>query len=335
MPKRPLKVVVTGGAGFIGSHLSDALLRRGHEVICVDDLSKGTTANLAHLTGQGNFGFKKLDIRDLKALQAVGRGCDVVVHLAAAKIARYESALNSLTLNLEGAHAALELARENKAKFVLGSTSDVYGKSPDLPFREDADLVLGPSTSRRWAYAVTKLCDEHMAYAYQDEFGLPVTILRFFGAYGERQYLNWWGGPQGVFLEAIATGQPIEIHGDGNQTRCFIHVDDLAEGIARAVERDESTGEIVNLGTAEEISVLGLAQLMHELSGVEDELKLQFVPYSSFTKNYEDVRRRVPDMTKMHDLLGFKPQVDLRVGLSRLWRWYRTRPVTASSAATR
>jgi len=204
-----MRVVVTGGAGFIGSHLVDVLLARGCEVICVDDLSKGSLSNVAHHSDNDRFRFVQLDIRDWKQLETAGRGSDAVVHLAAAKIARYDSAFHSLGINLEGARSALELARVNKAKFVLGSTSDVYGKNPSLPFSEDSDLVIGPSTSRRWAYAVSKLCDEHLAFAYQDEFELPITILRFFGAYGDRQYLNWWGGPQGVFLQAIAQGAPV------------------------------------------------------------------------------------------------------------------------------
>lgn len=320
-----MRIVITGGAGFIGSHLSDTLLARGHEVVCIDDLSKGSLSNIAHHSDDARFRFEELDIRRLDLLDEAGRGCNAVVHLAAAKIARYDSALHSLGINLEGARAALELARANGAKFVLGSTSDVYGKNPSLPFREDSDLVIGPSTSRRWAYAVSKLCDEHLAFAYQDEFDLPISILRFFGAYGDRQYLNWWGGPQGVFLQAIAQGAPVEIHGDGSQSRCFIHVSDLVEGIARAIERDETVGEILNLGNDEEISIVGLARLMHELSGASQELRLEFIPYSSFTTNYEDVRRRIPDMTKMRDLLGFEPQVDLRQGTAMLWDWYRSR----------
>ncbi len=320
-----MRVVITGGAGFIGSHLVDTLLARGLEVVCVDDLSKGSLDNVAHHSDDKRFRFVQLDIRNRRRLEEEGRGCAVVVHLAAAKIARYDSAFHSLEINLEGARAALELARINNAKFVLGSTSDVYGKNPSLPFGEDSDLVIGPSTSRRWSYAVSKLCDEHLAFAYEDEFDLPICILRFFGAYGARQYLEWWGGPQGVFLRAIAEGAPVEIHGDGSQSRCFIHVSDLVEGIARAVERDQTVGEIVNIGNDEEITILELARLMHELSGTARDLQLDFVPYTAFTANYEDVRRRIPDTTKMRALLEFEPQVDLRRGIAMLWDWYRMR----------
>ena len=320
-----MKALVTGGAGFIGSHLIDALLARKWEVVCVDDLSKGPIANLEHNIGRDGFEFVELDCRDAREMQRLGEGAGVVVHLAATKIPRYESAFGNLKINLEGSTVALEVARASGAKFVLASTSDVYGKSPDLPFREDGDLVIGASTTRRWAYAITKLCDEHMAFAYQDEFGIPVTLLRFFGCYGERQYLNWWGGPQGVFLEAIANGEAIEVHGDGSQTRCFTHVADLVEATARAIERDEANGEIINIGSDVEISILGLAELMHELSGAGGEPKIELVPYESFTRDYQDVMRRIPDLTKQREILGFTPQINEAEGIRRLWSWYRER----------
>jgi UDP-glucose 4-epimerase len=320
-----VKALITGGAGFIGSHLSTILLDRDHEVICVDDLSKGPASNLDHVRDRPGFEFVQMDIRDLERLVEVGRDVDVVVHLAAAKIARYSSAYDNLTINLEGARCALELARRAEAKLVLASTSDVYGKNPELPFAETDNLVIGPSTSRRWAYAVTKLCDEHMAYAYADEFGVPVVLLRFFGAYGERQYLNWWGGPQGVFLTAIDKGEPVQIHGDGSQTRCFVYVSDLAEGIARAVERPQADGEILNIGTDEEVSILELARLIHAASGVGGDLNAEFIGYENFTKDYEDVQRRVPDLTKMRRVLELDEMVGLDEGIARLWSWYRAR----------
>lgn len=318
-----MKTVITGGAGFIGSHLIDELLDRGHQVTCIDDLSAGSLANVHHHLSNPRFRFLKFDIEEVPHLLDAGRDCDVVVHLAAKKIPRYSTAYATLTTNSDGARAALELARQNRARFVLASTSDVYGKSAALPFREDGDLCIGPSTSRRWAYAVSKLFDEHLALAYQDEFGLDVVILRFFGAYGERQHLSWWGGPQGVFLEAIDQRQPIEIHGDGLQSRCFIHVRDTAFAVAQAVERPEAIGEIINIGTDEEISIIDLARLMHRLSGVGGEPLLRFVPYRSLSTNYEDVRRRVPDLARMREVLACEPAVDLETGIRRLWEWYR------------
>ena len=320
-----MRILITGGAGFIGSHLADNMLDRGHSVVAIDDLSKGSVANIEHLSEKSAFTFVRADVRDRSALLEAARGAEVIVHLAAAKIPRYDSALWTITTNLDGTRAALDAAHTNKAKFVLASTSDVYGRSPAPRFAEDGDLVLGPSTSRRWSYAATKLCDEHLTLAYKEEFGLRVSILRLFGTYGPRQYLNWWGGPQGVFLEAITRGHPIEVHGDGTQTRCFIYVTDLVEGIARAAERDAANGEILNLGRDEEISISQLARLMFAIANDSGEPQIQYIPYESFGGNYQDVLRRVPDLTKMLRVLDFESSVSLREGLERLWAWYRTR----------
>ena len=317
-----MKALLTGGAGFIGSHLTDNLLERGWAVTGVDNLSKGRTSNIEHVLDRDDYEFVEMDCRELDRMLELGEGADVVVNLAATKIPRYGSALDNLTVNLQANRTALEVAHQSKAKFVLASTSDVYGKNPQLPFREDGDSVIGPSTTPRWSYGVTKLTDEHMAFAYQDEYQLPVTILRFFGSYGERQYLNWWGGPQGVFLEAISNGEPIEVHGDGSQTRCFTHIDDMVEATARAIERPEANGEIINVGNDQEITIKDLAVLMHELSGVGGEPNIQLVPYESFSRDYQDVLRRIPDLTKQRELLGFTPQISLEEGTRRLWAWY-------------
>jgi UDP-glucose 4-epimerase len=319
-----VKALVVGGAGFIGSHACDLLLARGHSVVVVDDLSKGRLENIEHHGGDPRFEFRRLDARDGTALIELAEGCDVILDLAARKIPRYGSALETVTVNLDIARAVLEAARATEAKCVLASTSDVYGTSRALPFREDGDCLIGPSTSRRWAYAASKLAVEHLALGYQAEHGVPVVLLRYFGTYGDRQYLDWWGGPQGVFLEAIAAGRPLEIHGDGSQTRCFVHVSDLALATALAMERGEANGQILNVGTDEEVSIADLARLMHALSGAGGEPRIELIPYESFGGSYEDVQRRVPDLTKSRELLGFEAAVPLREGLGRLWDWYRS-----------
>jgi UDP-glucose 4-epimerase len=318
-----MKALITGGAGFIGSHLTDSLLARGWELASVDDLSKGRREVIEDNFGREDYEFVEMDCRDTERLVALGEGADVVIHLAATKIPREGNRLGNVINNLEGGRSALEAARRNRARYVLASTSDVYGNRPDLPFTEDGICVTGPSTVPRWAYGIGKLADEHMAFGYAEEYGLAVTILRFFGSYGERQYLNWWGGPQGVFLEAISKGEPMTVHGDGSQTRCFTHIDDMTEATARAVER-EVNGEIINIGNDEEISIKGLAELMHRVSGVGGEPRIQMVPYENVAAGvYQDVQRRKPDLTKQKEVLGFTPQVDLETGVKRLWEWYR------------
>lgn len=197
-----------------------------------------------------------------------------IIHLAALKIPRYSSAYKTLLINMQGTKNVLDLALLKDVKVIIDSTSDVYGKNPQLPFREDSDLLLGTSTSRRWAYAVSKLFDEHLAFAYQDEFNLEIVILRYFRTYGERQYLKLVRWTSEGFLEAIFKDKPLEIHGDGSQTGCFIYIKDTAEATVRAVEREEAVGEIINIGTEEEINILDLANLIYKLSGVRYEIRI-------------------------------------------------------------
>jgi len=318
-----VKIAVLGGAGFIGSHLVDVLMRERHEVIVIDNLSKGRLENIEHHSGKPGFEFYQDDILKRSRLFDLVPEADAVVHLVAHKIPRYESALRTLTLNIAGTLNAIDLARDRHARFVLASTSDVYGKSPDQPLREDGDSVLGRSTSRRWAYAVSKLYDEHLTMAYGDEFGLDFIILRYFGTYGERQYLDWWGGPQGVFIDAVMRGLEVEIHGDGSQTRSFCYVKDAAEATCLAITRKEALGQVINIGNPEEISILDLALVIHRLSEVGGKPRIKMVPYESFTANYEDVMRRVPDISRMRQVLGYEPKVGLVEGLLRTIAWYR------------
>ncbi|MFZ3115586.1 MAG: GDP-mannose 4,6-dehydratase [Syntrophales bacterium] len=318
-----MDVLVTGGAGFIGSHVCDILIERGYNVLCIDNLSSGSLNNIKHNLANPRFQFKKLDILEKNVLFQEAGPVDAILHLAAYKIPRYSSAINTLTINSQGTANVLELARMKEAKFIISSTSDVYGKSSQMPFHETNDLVLGPSTSRRWAYAASKLFDEHLAFAYQDEYNLRIVILRYFGTYGERQYLNWWGGPQGVFLEKIFKAEPLEIHGDGTQTRCFTYVKDTAEATVRAIETKEAEGEIINIGAEEEISILALADLMYKFSGVSSALDVKYVPYATFSKNYEDVKKRIPSIEKMNKILGYQPKVNLEEGLKNLLDWYK------------
>jgi UDP-glucose 4-epimerase len=318
------KIVITGAAGFIGSHLCDALLARGYQVVAIDNLAMGRLENIQHNLANERFSFAQEDVRNLEALRQLSGGAAVLVHLAAYKIPRYGNTLETLLINEAGGHHVLDVARELNCKVVLASTSDVYGMNPNLPFREDGELVIGPSDVRRWAYAISKLFDEHLCFAYQEAYRLPVVVLRFFGSYGPRHHLSWWGGPQSVFMTQILRGEEVDIHGDGSQTRSFTYIDDTINGIVASIEHDEANGHIINLGSTHEISILDLAHLIHQLIGTSDPLRLKFVPYSSFTGGkYQDVMRRVPDVSKAREILGVEAKVDLEEGLRRTLVWHR------------
>jgi UDP-glucose 4-epimerase len=316
-------VMITGVAGFLGSHLADVLLERGCHVIGIDNLSHGALQNMHLALSNRNFEFHQLDVCDLDAVRRASAGATAIAHLAAFKIPRYGKAIDTLLINSQGSHNMLQLAVERKAKFLLASTSDVYGKNPNLPFSEDDDSVLGSSTIARWAYASSKLFDEHLTFAFADAYGIPVSVVRIFGSYGPRQNLTWWGGPQSVFIEAILRGQSIPIHGDGLQTRSFTYVSDTVRGIAAVLE-DGPSGEIFNIGSTHEITIVDLAKMIHRLSGSDDRLELTFIPYNDINGcKYEDVRRRVPDVRKANRVLGFEARVSLEDGLRRTIEWQR------------
>ncbi len=318
-------ILVTGAAGFLGSHLCDSLLARGHRVIGVDDLSHGKQENLAEALVNPRFSFHVLDVTDAAKLRAVSKGVDTIAHLAAFKIPRYGGRMQTLLINSEGSLNVLRLAADLKAKFVFTSTSDVYGKNPDVPFSETSSSVIGASTVPRWAYAVSKLFDEHLAFAFKEDHNIPVTVLRIFGSYGPRHHLSWWGGPQSVFIDAILRNEVIPIHGDGQQTRSFTFVSDTVSGITSAIENEAANNQIINIGSTHEITILELAHTIHRLADMPEPLRLEFIPYQQISsgREYEDVRRRVPDTTKAKQLLGFAAKVALEDGLLHTIEWQK------------
>jgi UDP-glucose 4-epimerase len=325
MKTPPAKILLTGAAGFLGSHLLDKLLAAGHGVVGIDNLSMGKLENIAAHLNNAAFRFLPRDITDPAAFRDLPTDFDCVVHMAAFKIPRYGNALGTLRINSRGTENVLEFAKENRSKVVLASTSDVYGRNRNVPFREDDECVIGSSKVARWGYAVSKLFDEHLAFAYQESFGLPVTILRFFGSYGARQHLSWWGGPQAVFIDAVLNDREVPIHGDGLQTRSFTYVSDTVEGIYAAIVTAEANGEVFNIGSTHEITILDLAKTVKRLCNTPGDLKLRFVPYESFTgRSYEDVRRRVPDVSRCERILGVKATVGLEEGLARTIEWQRS-----------
>jgi UDP-glucose 4-epimerase len=339
MTSSPGKVLITGVAGFLGSHLLDRFLVDGHTVVGIDNLSMGSRANLAHQLTNPRFQFLEKDVVDASTFAQLGTDFDRIVHLAAFKIPRYGKAIDTLRINYQGTDNVLQFASKVGCKCVIASTSDIYGRNPKLPFAEDDDSVIGSSKVARWSYAVSKLFDEHLAFAYQDSNGIPVTVLRFFGSYGPRQHLSWWGGPQSVFIEAALLGKEIPIHGDGMQTRSFTYVSDTVEGIYAAAMKPEANGEVFNIGSTHEITILDLARIIHRLSGAPGEANIRFVPYESFTgKAYEDVRRRVPDVTRCAQVLGVTAKVGLEEGLLKTIAWQRRitqSPAPAVLAAAR
>jgi len=315
-----MKILVTGVAGFIGSNLAIGLLARGHQVVGVDNMSQGEKLNVAGFESNPSYEFHEIDIRDRAAMLAAAQGCNVVVHLAAYKIPRYSDALETLQINAHGSESVLEAARQVSAKVVAASTSDVYGKNPAVPFTEESNLVIGNPDVKRWAYAISKMFEEQLLFAYKERFGTKVVAMRFFGGYGPHQNLSWWGGPQSVFIDAALDNKEIEVHGDGLQTRSFTYISDHVDGIIRCVEMEAADGLVFNLGNTREITIIDLARMIWGLVRGKEEPKITLRPYSTFGK-YEDVMRRVPDITRARTLLGFEPKVDLEAGLDTTIEW--------------
>lgn len=325
MKSNTKKVLVTGVAGFLGSNLLSKLLQEGHQVVGIDNLSMGRLENIELNQAHESFTFLQSDILDKATFDDLAKDFDVIIHLAAFKIPRYGNAVDTLIINSKGSENVLEFARSISCKCVLASTSDVYGMSPDLPFVEDGNCVIGDSKVPRWAYAVSKLFDEHLALAYMEDYGFPVVLLRFFGSYGPNQHLSWWGGPQSVFIDCILNNKTIPIHGDGSQTRTFTYVEDTVEGIYAAAMKPEADGEIFNIGANQEITILELAKILNRISNEPTESKIEFIPYDEISsgRKYQDVMKRVPDTSKAEKLLGVKAKIGLEEGLRRTFEWQK------------
>jgi UDP-glucose 4-epimerase len=315
-----MKILITGVAGFIGSNVAAALLEKGYHVVGLDNMSQGDKLNMASFIDHERFEMHYVDIRDESELKKAARGCKKMLHLAAYKIPRYTDALDTLLINSAGSENVLKAAIEQNAKVVAASTSDVYGKNPKVPFTEDSDLVMGNPDVRRWAYAISKMFEEQMLFAYQQRYGIPFVAMRFFGGYGPNQNLTWWGGPQSVFINKALDDEEIEVHGDGSQTRSFTYVSDHVDGIVRCIEMDAANNMVFNLGNTFEITILDLAKLIWRLVRGDSAPKVKLIPYQTFGK-YEDVMRRIPDITRARTKLGFEPRVDLEEGLRRTIAW--------------
>jgi UDP-glucose 4-epimerase len=315
-----MRFLITGGAGFLGSHLSDALLEQGHDVTILDSASD---LKVRHQLGNPKFRYVRDSILNREILEGLVGWCDVVYHLAAVVgVEHYVGdPYQVLNINVNGTQAVLQVAFKAHKKVVFSSTSEVYGKSSVVPFKEDGDRLLGSTRIDRWCYSTSKAIGEHFCFAFH-KLGLPVVVVRYFNVYGPRLDQMDVGRVITIFLGQVLRGEPVTVIGDGRQTRSFTYVEDAIRATVEAGSKEDAVGEIINIGTDDEISIEELALMMVRLAGSRS--SLVFVPQESvYGNSYEDIRRRVPDIQKMRRILGVSPQITLEEGLRRTIEWFR------------
>jgi UDP-glucose 4-epimerase len=311
-----MRHLITGGAGFIGSHLSDELLARGDEVHVLDDLSTGSIENIRHLKGRPGFDYTIESLNNTAIVAELVDDADVVYHLAAAVGVQLivESPVRTIETNVHCTEIVLAQASKKKKPVFVASTSEVYGKSRDLPYREDGDLMLGPTVRGRWSYACSKALDEFLAIAHWKERKLPTVVGRLFNTVGPRQ-TGRYGMVIPNFVRQAVAGEPLTVFGDGTQSRCFCHVSDVVRALADLMRRDDAYGEVFNIGADEEISILDLARQVQRMTGSKSEITI--VPYEeAYEPGFEDMQRRIPDTSKIRSLLGWHPTKSLAEILS-------------------
>jgi len=316
-------ILVTGGAGFIGSHLCELLVHKGFHVVAIDNLSTGRLENIVHLLPLPNFQFVRETITNLQVLDRLTSQADMVIHLAAAVGVKLivEDPVRTINTNISGTDAVLTTANRYGCKVLLASTSEVYGKGVKVPFEEEDDCLIGATMHSRWAYATSKMIDEFMGLAYHRQFGLPVVVMRFFNTVGPRQ-TGQYGMVVPRFVRQALKGEPITVFGDGEQSRCFGDVADVNEAVVRLMEHPGAVGQVFNVGSTQEVSMNQLAKLVLTLTGSHSEIV--YVPYSlAYAPGFEDMRRRVPSISKIHALIGFKPKYSLEQTLQRVIAYER------------
>ena len=307
-----LTYLITGGAGFIGSHLTDALLAAGQRVLVIDDLSTGRYANVAHHAGNPRFHFARASIRDAIVLDRLASQADVIVHLAAAVGVQLivQQPVHTIETNVMGTEAVLKAALRYRSRVLIASTSEVYGKGSRIPFSEDDDVLLGPSSKSRWSYAASKMVDEFLALAYRDEYGLEVVPVRLFNTVGPRQ-TGRYGMVIPRFVGQALAGEPITVYGDGQQSRCFCAVSDVVAALIGLSTEPAAPGRVYNVGSEEETTIMALAELVRELTGSRSPIVT--IPYAeAYAPGFEDMQRRVPDTSRVRALLGWQPRLSLQ-----------------------
>jgi len=320
-----MRILITGGAGFIGSHLADVLLREGHRVIVMDDLSIGKERNIAHHKGDSLLSFVEGSILDEALMERLVGECDMVYHLAALVGVKYvvDDPLKCIMTNVRGTETVLALASRYGCRVLFASTSEVFGRNPRLPWAEDDDRVLGSTRIARWSYATAKALDEHLCFAYHMR-GLPVSIVRYFNAYGPRLDPRGYGSVIAKFIGQALRGEPLTVHGDGQQTRCFTYVTDSVQGTMLVGTSEVALGEVFNIALQQEVTILELADTIISLTGSSSSIKM--IPYAeAYGEGFEDTRRRLADVSKAERMLGFTAAVSLEEGLRKTIAWFRGR----------
>lgn len=318
-----MRALITGGAGFIGSHLAEALLNQGHEVDVIDNLSTGSIRNIGHLKSNPRFKYTIDTLTNEPLLAELIDRNDVIFHFAAAVGVKLivEEPVHTIETNVHGTEVVLKHANKKRKKVLIASTSEVYGKSADVPFREDADLVMGATVKHRWAYACSKAIDEFLALAYYKERGLPVIIVRFFNTVGPRQ-TGQYGMVLPSFVRQALAGEPITVFGDGTQSRSFTYVGDVVACLLKLVKEPKAIGQVFNIGNKEEVTILRLAEIVKAQTGSSS--PIEFIPYSkAYEEGFEDMPRRVPDLTKVRDLVGYEPEVQLQEIIEKVIEYFR------------
>jgi UDP-glucose 4-epimerase len=318
-----VRALLTGGAGFIGSHLAERLLELGHEVHVLDNLSTGSIDNITHLKGRAGFSYVIDTVTNEPLLAEMIDQCDVVFHLAAAVGVKLivEQPVHTIETNVHGTEVVLKHANKKKKLVVIASTSEVYGKSADVPFREGADLVLGATVKHRWAYACSKLIDEFLALAYWKERKLPIVIVRLFNTVGPRQ-TGQYGMVLPTFVRQALAGQPITVFGDGTQSRSFTYVADVVDALVKLAQEPRAVGEVFNVGNTEEVTIRELAERVKRITGSSS--PVQLIPYDeAYEAGFEDMPRRVPDISKVGHLIGYEPRLGLEEIICRVVEHFR------------